>query len=189
MAKKYLQDDGGGSPKSTEFTQSSSGAANAGDPIAANSQGKLDETWLPDGLGPEVLEFYASETIDLGLDNSRLVNLYWDEIQIGTLPGGDPILELAVVCRLADVAGKPAHGFIKSSVTAGNYVKIYFDGIMPWPSTAVSIDGSEAVAYLGENGEFALPRPALINEGDVWQEIGVATSAGVIFRPIKIATK
>lgn len=77
----------------------SAGAANAGDMVALGTDGHLDESVLPVGVGANVVTATASEAISAG----RFVNLYDN--------GG--VLSM----RLADNSnGRPAWGYVRASV-------------------------------------------------------------------------
>ena len=112
MADKYLKLDPNGNITEVEATTQSAGSANAGDIVALNDDGKIDETLLPDTISPEVLSVPAGEDLTAG----DLVYLY-DE-------GG------TVKCKkaLADDVTKSAVGFVKTSAASGANVNVYFEG-------------------------------------------------------------
>jgi hypothetical protein len=110
MADKYrtLQ---GGREKMVEATVVSTGVSEAGDIVALGSNGKLDESVLPAGIGADVKVLLATENLTAG----KYVNIYDD--------AGTP------KCRLADSTNdRPAHGYVKDAVTSGNNATIYFEG-------------------------------------------------------------
>ena len=89
----------------------SSGAPNDGDIPALGSDGKLDVSVLPTGVGPDVAVLEASENIGAG----EYVNIFDDT--------GTPKI------RKADNSnGRDAHGFLKTAVTTGNNGTVYFEG-------------------------------------------------------------
>ena len=94
-----------------EGTVVSVGAGNAGDIPALDSNGKLDVSVLPTGVGPNVKVILASENIGAG----KYVNIFDN--------AGTPN------ARLADNSNsREAHGFVKDAVTSGNNATIYFEG-------------------------------------------------------------
>jgi hypothetical protein len=110
MADKYRTLDAG-REKMVEATVVSTGVSEAGDIVALGTNGKLDESVLPAGIGADVKVILATENITAG----RYVNIYNN--------AGTPN------CRLADSTNdRPAHGFVKDAVTSGNNATIYFEG-------------------------------------------------------------
>lgn len=92
---------------------SSAGVADANKVIQTGSDGKLDTTFMPTGLGADTAQATAYENLSIG----DLVNVY---NVTGTLKA-----------RKADASGgraKKAIGFVKESVTANNTATIYLDG-------------------------------------------------------------
>jgi hypothetical protein len=115
MAEKYLKVGTTGNLEEVEATVQSSGAADAGKIVALGSDGKLDDTVMPEGIGAEVIVVQAGE--DLAAND--VVNIYDDA---GTLKA-----------RKADAtdATKPAVGYVKEAATAGSNVSVYTDGFLP----------------------------------------------------------
>ncbi len=112
MADKYIYLGTNGLAEKEAIT-TSSGATDAGKIIATNSEGVIDESLLPAGIGEEVLSVTASENLSAG----NLVNLWNDG---GTLK-----------VRKADASGgfsKKCDGFVKDSVSTGQSVNVYFTG-------------------------------------------------------------
>ncbi len=109
-AKKYIELLNG-KLKQKQATVVSSGPANDGDLPALDSNGKLDPSVMPVGIGADVAVLPASENLGAG----DYVNI-WDD-------AGTPRV------RLADNSNsRDAHGFVKDAVTSGNNATIYFEG-------------------------------------------------------------
>jgi hypothetical protein len=109
---KYFGLDAG-VKKLISFLNVSTGVADAGKPIETNAQGKIDESLLPSGVGPDIKVLEASENVNAG----EPVNI-WDD-------GG------TWKVRKADTtsASKLAVGFVLESFTTGQQAKIYPEGI------------------------------------------------------------
>ena len=154
MADKFLRLNAG-VPTETEGTVQSTGVAEAGKIPALNSQGVLDETLLPPGIGADVFVIPASENLAAG----DFVNIYNS--------GG-------AKCRKADAstAGKHAHGFVLTGVTSGNNATVYFEGTNNQVTGATPGD-----VYLSGTtpGGFTSIPPS--GAGKVVPRLGIATSA------------
>jgi hypothetical protein len=111
MADKYIKQESG-MLKEVEATDVSTGTSEAGDVVALNPQGKIDESMLPTGIGADVAVIEASEDLNAG----DVVNIYDD--------AGSP------KCRKADATtiGKKAHGFVLAATLTGEDASIYFEG-------------------------------------------------------------
>lgn len=138
----------------------STGAADAGKIIATNSEGKLDTSLLPAGIGANVQILPSFENLGAG----KFVNLFSDA---GTFK-----------VRLADNSnGRPAHGFIKEAVTAPANATVYpLDTNNPNLS-ALTVG---SVYYLGvAGGVIAAPLDPLDagNANKLHQRLGIAASA------------
>lgn len=140
--------------------QTTAGAGDAGKILAANAAGKLDESFLPDGIGASVQIVSASEALVAG----DFVNLWNDS---GTLKA-----------RKADATnGRAAHGFVKVSVASSADASMYWlDG------TNTELSGLTVGAryYLGAAGvatsvPYDPTNPA--NAGYYHQYLGLAVSA------------
>lgn len=93
-------------------TQQSAGAADANKPIMTGADGRLDVTFLPNGIGPDVGVFIASEA----LSANDLVNK-WNNAGVTNI-------------RKADAAtNKKADGYVKAAVASGAQGTVYNDGI------------------------------------------------------------
>ena len=159
-AKKYLQLDPTTSIQTEKAaTVVSSGSGNDGDIVALDSNGKLDISVLPTGVGPQTKTISASEA----LTGPSLVNV-WNST-------GQKV-------RLADAstanAGKIAHGFVLASVASGANATVYFEGEI----SGLSGLTPGTTYYLGTSG--APTATPTTTAGQSLQRIGVATSATTI---------
>jgi hypothetical protein len=96
------------SGKLKQIVASATGTADA--IPAGDSTGRLDISWMPVGVGAEVVVCASSENLTAG----DFVNLY--------LNGG------VITARKADATtnGKPAHGFVLAGVTSPANATVYF---------------------------------------------------------------
>lgn len=151
---KYLENSSG---EITEkrANQTSAGAGDAGVIIAANSLGVLDETFLPAGVGPDLIDLVVSEAIGQG----KYVNIFDDA---GTTKA-----------RLADNSnGRVAWGWAKTAAAApGDTVRVYFEGPNPY-LTALTVGSKYFLATAG--GVTATP-PTAIGGAQFSQVVGRAT--------------
>ena len=169
MSDKYIKQDSG-LLKEVEATSSSAGAANAGDIIALDSGGKIDNSLLPTGIGADTALVEASENLAAG----DYVNIYDDS---GSFK-----------CRKADATtnGKPAHGFVLDTVTSGSNATIYFEG------SNNQLSGLTAGLYFLDTttaGGVVATAPSL--SGNIVQRVGIANNATTINteigQPIELA--
>lgn len=123
--------------------------------ICTGSDGKLDNSFLPAGIGAEVKVVVTSENFAA----NDLINIYNDG---GTEKG-----------RKADASnGYRAHGYVKASSTSGQNATIYMYGIMTGLSGLVPGASQYLSATAGERTGTA-PSTA----GYILQEVGTALSA------------
>ncbi|MGA2433930.1 MAG: hypothetical protein ABSG25_01455 [Bryobacteraceae bacterium] len=137
-------------------TQTSSGAANAGDIVSLNSNGQIDLSMLPDGIVPETDQIITSEALVAG----AFVNFY-DNAGVAN-------------CRNADntAFGKEANGFVRQAYAIGQTATVY----------RVSQDNDQLIGmtpgakqWLGTAGTRT--ETYSTTSGNVVQMLGVATSA------------
>lgn len=155
MAQKFIELNNGELTQK-EATVVSAGAADSGEIPALDSNGKLDLTVLPVGVGPNVKVLTASENISAG----KYVNI-WDD-------AGTPKV------RLADNSNsREAHGFLKDAVTSGNSATVYFEG------TNDDLSGLTPGArqFLGTAGGVTATPPTFAGGAQISQLAGVAISA------------
>lgn len=159
MAKKYLKYGASGDPTTQEATVVSTGAPNAGDILALGTDGKIDVTVLPTGVGPEVAILEATEALQAG----DYVNIWND--------AGVPKV------RLADNSnGRRAHGYVKSAVSVGANATVYFEG----DNDALSSLTAGLDVFLGTAGNVVQTAPAESAVGTIVQRLGVARAATIV---------
>jgi hypothetical protein len=154
MADKYIRNNAGVLTEK-EATVVSAGAADAGEIIALDGTGRLDVSVMPVGIGPDVYQIEASETLVAG----DFVNIWND--------GG------TAKARKADATttGKFAHGYVLAGVTSGNPATVYFEGT----NTQVS-GATPGQTFLSTTaGGFTATAPSA--SGNVVQRLGIAVSA------------
>lgn len=136
-------------------TQTSAGAANAGDIVALDENGKLDNSMMPTGIGADTILVLAHESMTAG----EFVNIYDDT---GTAK-----------CRKADASaiGTMAHGFLLTGVTGGQNATVYFEGTNN-QVTGMSIGNQ----FLSETAGVSTATAPTTSTAIV-QRLGVATSA------------
>ena len=134
--------------------QSSAGAANAGDLVALDDTGRLDNSLMPVGIGADTTVIPASETLAAG-----------DWVNVWNSTGAK--------VRKADAttAGKEVHGFVLAAVASGANATVYFEGT----NTQVTgqVPGPVYLQTVAGQGGAAVPTAS----GNVVQRIGTAVSA------------
>ncbi len=141
------------------------GAADAGKIPALDGTGKLDNSFMPTGIGAETKSVIASESLSAG----DFVNIYNNA---GT-----------ATARKADAttAGKEATGFVLSAVASGSTATVYMAGINTI-LTGLTAGGRYVLSTTA--GSVVVRASAPASTGNVFQEIGVALSATEIaFEP------
>jgi hypothetical protein len=138
--------------------QTSAGAGNAGDIVALDDTGRIDNSMMPVGIGADTAVIDASE----GLAAGDWVNVWND--------GG------AAKVRKADAttAGKDTHGFVLAAFTSGTPATVYFEGT----NTQVTGQTPGAVYLQTTAGTGGTTIPSA--SGNVVQQIGVAVSATAV---------
>ena len=143
----------------------STGAGDAGKPIAADSTGKLDSSFLPSGVGADTQVVQASEALNAG----HFVNIY---------DGGAGVFR----CRKADAStsGKEANGFVLAAVSSGSNATVYQVG-----SANNQLSGlTPSKYYLSTTTAGGVQTTIPTGSGQVVQELGVASSATtLVFTP------
>jgi hypothetical protein len=153
MADKYIYINAG-TLTEREATVTSAGAGNAGDIVALDAAGKLDNSVLPVGIGADTASIAASENLAAG----DLVNIH---------------NSTGAKVRKADAttAGKEAHGFVLAAVTSGQNATVYFEG------SNTQVTGlTPGVLFLSTSPGVATGT-APSGSGNVVQRVGVATAA------------
>lgn len=155
MADKHLYNNGGAITEREAIT-TTTGAGDAGKHIAANGSGKLDATFLPDGVGPDTIAIVCSENLAAG----DLVSL-WSDSGTGKV-------------RKADASnGRRADGYVKDAYASGQTATVYFD------CTNDDLSGMTpgATQYLSGSTAGARTETAPTTAGYIVQEVGRARSA------------
>ena len=153
-AKKFLRLVGG---IITEVfgVQSSAGAGNAGDLVALDDTGRINNDMMPVGIGADTATITASETLAAG----NWVNV-WNDASTAKVRKAD-----------ATTAGKEANGFVLSAVTSGNPATVYFEGT----NTQVTGQTPGPVYLQTTAGAGGTTVPSA--SGNLVQQVGVALSA------------
>lgn len=156
MADKFLKIGTSGRPAQQEGLVTSAGAADAGKIPALDSNGKLSETLLPEGSGPDARVFVASEDITA----PAMVNIFND--------GG------TIKVRKADASnGRQADGYIKASVLTSASVVVYADGVSTgW--TGLTLGSVYFLSASVPGGVTATP--ATSGSNHILQQVGKAVS-------------
>lgn len=152
----------GGTISEKEATVVSAGAGDAGELVALDGTGRLDESVLPVGLGADTAQLTASEALAAG-----------DFINVHDVGG-------AFRMRKADAANaRPAHGFVLAGVLNAAIGTAHFEGTNT--QVAAMTPGRVFLSDVTPGGaQAAAPAGA----GEIVQELGVATSATTIkFEP------
>lgn len=143
--------------------------ATANSIVATDATGRIDASFLPVGVGPELTTAPAFENLSAG----NFVNLF--------LSGG------VIKVRLADAttAGKPAHGFVLANVTAPANAQVYSLSQTNTALTGLTI-GSEY--YLSTTPGAVLVDPGAIASGNLNQHLGIADSATELVFEARLGT-
>lgn len=157
MAEKFLiRELATGEPAEKEATQQSNGTENAGDIPALNSNGKLDESLLPETVGGNVRALPAAEALTAN-----------DLVYVGD-NNGTP----AAFRATGATGGHPATGFVKKSATTGETINVYFEGIVSGQS-GLRIGST---VFLGDSLGSSTQVP-LNGSGKLSQVVGEAISS------------
>lgn len=170
MAQKFLILDAGRT-KQLEASTTSAGAGDAGKVPGLDGSGRLDQSMMPVGVGPDTATITASENLAAG----DLVNV-WDDSGTTKIRKADATAE-----------GKEADGFVLASVTSGQSGLVYFDG------TISGLSGLTRGAryFLSADTPGAITTTPPSSTGNVVQRVGKAKSATELvfeaFEPITLA--
>lgn len=157
--KKYLVRQGGVTKQESSVKQSV-GAADAGKIPALDDSGRLDNSFLPIGIGAQTSLLPASEALNAG----NLVNIFTD--------GG-----VAKVRKADNSNNRPADGFVVEAVSSAANATVYplenvntaLTGLTPGATYWLGTAGAVIAVPLDESG--------VANDGKVSQQIGKALSA------------
>lgn len=165
-AKKYVSVTAGELTE-TAATVASAGAADDGKIVALDASGRLDNSVMPVGVGPDTKTILTSEALVAG-----------DWVNIHDATGAR--------ARKADASnGREAHGFVLSAFGSGAAATVYFEGT----NTGLSGLTPGAKIYLGTAGAGTATPPTTATH--ISQRIGTALSATEVSfepqRPITLA--
>lgn len=137
--------------------QTSAGAANAGDIVALDDSGRIDNSMMPVGIGADTAVIAASEALAAG-----------DWVNVWNSTGAK--------VRKADAttSGKEAHGFVLAAVTSGANATVYFEGT----NTQVTAQTPGPVFLQTTAGTGGGTAPSA--SGNVVQRLGVAVSTTAV---------
>ncbi|WP_448677258.1 hypothetical protein [Delftia acidovorans] len=137
--------------------QTSAGAANAGDIVALDDSGRIDNSMMPVGIGADTAVIVASEALAAG-----------DWVNVWNSTGAK--------VRKADAttSGKEAHGFVLATVTSGANATVYFEGT----NTQVTAQTPGPVFLQTTAGTGGATAPSA--SGNVVQRLGVAVSTTAV---------
>lgn len=150
---KILSVDASGNTIEITGKSSSAGAADAGTLVQLGSDGKIDASALPNGIGADAVSFVASEAIASG----AFVNITSD----GKMRNA-----------VATAIGFQAHGYVNANVASGASGTVNFDDT----NTGVTglTPGATYFLSAGTAGGVVTAPPTAT--GQILQKLGVATS-------------
>jgi hypothetical protein len=150
---KLVQSNSNGTKQEYAGLNASAGAGSAGEFIIADAGGKLDPTFLPNGVGADAITATAGEALSAG-----------DFVYINGTGNA--------VKADATAIGKKAHGYVLAAVANAASATIYFDesnngltGLTPGATYYLSATAGAATTT------------APTTSGQIVQTLGVATSA------------
>lgn len=153
---KYLKMSGGTLAEEAALA-TSAGAGDSGKIPQLDGSGRLDNSFLPTGIGADTASITASEALAAG----DLVNV-WNST--------------GAKVRKADAttSGKEAHGYVIAAVSSSAQATVYFEG------TNAQVTGlTPGVQYLSTTPGSASGTPPS-GSGNVVQRVGFATAAAAL---------
>ena len=149
-----------GKTKQAQALVASTGAADAGKMVATGTDGRLDQSVMPLGIGASTIVVDASEELAAG----KFVN-FWNDAG-------------ALKVRLADNAtGRPADGYVTESFTADTPATVYpLDGVNS-NLTTLTVGGDYWLGTAGAVIAVPLDSSDDANAGKIDQYLGKAKSA------------
>lgn len=153
MPSKYLQLGTTGYPEEATFTDTSSGAADAGKGLALDPSGKLSSTVLPAGLGADSKSMTAGEALSAG-------NLVYIDATGKALKAD------------ANNIAKNAVGFVLASAAINAPVTVYFEGTI----TGLAGLTVGAMYFLSDTATGGVTLTVPTVAGRIAQRIGFAIS-------------
>ncbi|MDR2365425.1 MAG: hypothetical protein LBD68_06160 [Zoogloeaceae bacterium] len=159
MTDKYLARVAGKTKRQSAIA-TSAGVTDAGRIAALNSEGKLDVTLLPSGIGANVFTATAKEALSAG----AFVNLFADA---GVFSA-----------RLADnTNGRSADGFVSAATPSGNAATIYPLGEVNANLSGLAVGNEYWLGITGGVIATPLDEDDDGNDGYISQHLGKAKSA------------
>lgn len=149
-----------GLPTEVQAINASTGAGDAGKLIEAGANGRIDESFLPPGIGADTKVIEASETLAAG----DFVTIHDD--------GGTANVRLA---DASDGAAGQAHGFVRDGVASGANATVYFEG--PNDQLTGLTPGVTYVLSATTPGKVVALSAAPTTAGHILQVLGVATES------------
>lgn len=137
----------------------SAGAADADKIVATDSSGRIDQSFMPTGIGADTATLTASEALAAG-----------DFVNVWNNAG-------AFAVRKADgsTSGKEAHGFVTASVASAGAATVYFEG------TNAAVTGqTPGNVFLSATVAGKTQATAPTGTGQTVQRLGSAVSATAI---------
>jgi len=160
--RKLIQLNSNGTQNEYAGKSASAGSGDASEFPILDNAGKLDITFMPNGIGPDVVVLVAGEALAAG-----------DFVYV--LAGG------GVMKADATTFAKRAMGYVIASVLNGGNATVYFDE----SNAALSGLTPGSTYYLSATaGVATLTAPT--NSGQYVQELGIATSATSLHVNIRI---
>lgn len=161
MAQRYKTIDlATGQEQLKEALVISTGAGDAGKIVALNSDGDIDPSMLPPGVGAETVVAPSSENLGAG----EFVNLWNDS---GTLKA-----------RLADADnGRPANGFVLAAVVSPANATVYPLGDQNTQLSGLTVD---SVYFLSKTAGGVTTDISSYGDTDIVQRLGIAISTTAI---------
>lgn len=156
---KYLDLNANGSIQEVISTDASAGAGDAGEIVALDSTGRIDQSMMPVGLGADIANLVTSESLSAG----DYVNVYDDT--------GTPTARKAD----ATTVGKEADGFVLEAVTSPAAVNVYFEGTND-QVTGQTVGATVFLQTTAGGGAATVPSAS----GNVVQRLGRALSATAV---------
>lgn len=146
-----------GRTKQVAALLTSAGAGDADKIPALDATGRLDQSFMPVGLGADTKSLTASETLAAG----DVINV-WDDTGTAKIRKADATAE-----------GKEAHGFVLAAVTSGALGLAYFEGRI----TGLSGMTPGARYFLSASSPGAVTTTPVSTAGNVDQYVGQAVNA------------
>lgn len=140
-----------------ESVAEATGAPDADKLVRTGSDGKIDASMMPPGLGADVMTIVASENLTGG----DFVNV-WDDAGTAKVRKAD-----------ATASGKEIDGFVLDAVNSGQNASVYFEG----RNTALSGLTIGARYYLSASAPGTITTTPPTGTGKVVQFVGRASSA------------